>query len=1316
MKRLKYSVVFTLLMTAFGGLCVHAQTQTGLKSYIPPSPNAMTFMKYGEYPVNVSTGIPQIDIPLYTIAHDDYSYPVSASFHASGRTTAFNFSSLGMNWALQATGSVSREIRGKPDEGCTHYEQPASYYLPQSAHYQELLLQETSRDIDNSQNLLYDPEYDIYSVSVNGLSAKFIIRQSGVFFLTYFPYKVESVTGGFVVTDEKGVKYTFGADAGYGYNESSAGAGITSWFIRSIVTPKGSRLRFKYEGKNTYAGGFGLIGNFSYSDQVVIGDLPQPTGNDAEIPGYLGVKGIKRTNSNGGADYSICYPTEIDFDKGKLLFEYNAANLTLNTCKVTDPSGTVLKKIDFTYQSFIEGTSTELPNNNSRTIKNILFKDPADSVIEKYTFTYYPGQPSGIVEFGRGKDWWGYANGSSTLPSTVPVSSATLVTDLGGPYTQIVGCSGCREASLQPKLGGMIRQIYFPTGGNSEFVYESNLYTDINSNIKEGPGIRVKEIISNDAVGNKIKKSYKYGVGENGAGSLAWKPAGYDFYTIKFQHYVPFDHESSISSPTDWKSYRIRTYTSDPLPDLAAAYRMPVYYTEVAEYTSPVSGAATNGKTVFKYSVPTYAAPFTTLDANVAGVGELYPIGNFTYNEWSSPVLVEKTEYKYVAGGTPVYQPVVSQVNAYENFRTQNVQQVSIYRLYNFPWDDAGVVVNRKAERFLVSEPAPNYAIQANWKVFYPLDKTLISAIKKPTVETVTAYGATGTSITTSTEYKYDNTDHMLPTRVITQRSDGKSTVAYALYPQDYPAGNAFIDNLKSNNILAAPVETATLLNNGSSYTVLAGTATTYKTNNTGLPDKVYRLEAPVDLAQASFKFSNRAAGQLPFSGTAAAYGLDSRYKSQLTYNLFDAANNPLTITPENDIPVSYIWSYNRQYPVAEVKNANYALLETVLGAAALNTFSLNANPTAASVKSFLAPLRSDARLNNAEINTLTYDRLVGITSTQDNRGRETSYEYDTYKRLKLVRDNQSNIVKQMEYSFVNPAYFSVAKSGSYTRNNCGAGFNGSTITYTVPAGTYTSNVSQADADAQATTDLTTNGQAYANANGYCWQYENTAYSKVFVRECGTNLYGTNVTYTVPAGRYTSSVSQQDAQNKAIIDAETNGQEYANTNGQCLTYSEVYKNVAISNTFTKVCSFDDYGSTYYLVVPAAKYISTVSQADADNKAQAELATGQDYVNTNGTCSARTTYNVNGYTSINYDVVITFMNQNFQTRTYTVSPGSGSNINLTVPDNTYTVTFSVPSAPPSFQFRYTINGTTIQGYTATFTNISASGISTMTVTN
>jgi len=64
--------------------------------------------------------------------------------------------------------------------------------------------------------------------------------------------------------------------------------------------------------------------------------------------------------------------------------------------------------------------------------------------------------------------------------------------------------------------------------------------------------------------------------------------------------------------------------------------------------------------------------------------------------------------------------------------------------------------------------------------------------------------------------------------------------------------------------------------------------------------------------------------------------------------------------------------------------------------------------------------------------------------------------------------------------------YYNSQISAMATKNDCGAGSTGSTVTYTISAKKYSSTISQTAADNLATTDLNANKQAYANANGSC--------------------------------------------------------------------------------------------------------------------------------------------------------------------------------------------------------------------------------------
>jgi hypothetical protein len=175
--------------------------------------------------------------------------------------------------------------------------------------------------------------------------------------------------------------------------------------------------------------------------------------------------------------------------------------------------------------------------------------------------------------------------------------------------------------------------------------------------------------------------------------------------------------------------------------------------------------------------------------------------------------------------------------------------------------------------------------------------------------------------------------------------------------------------------------------------------------------------------------------------------------------------------------------------------------------------------------------------------------------------------------------------------------------SGACTKANCPEGYGGTEVIYTVEYGKYTSDTSQEDANMKADSDLTANCQQHANKNGECLPlYYSAERSEEFCRNnCPQGYEGSCVTYTVEAGKYTSAVSQEHADAQAEADLLASGQEYANSNGQCLM---LYYNMPLSGACTRNdCPEWHEGSTVSFSVPFAMFTSTVSQEDADAKAQ-----------------------------------------------------------------------------------------------------------------
>jgi len=190
-----------------------------------------------------------------------------------------------------------------------------------------------------------------------------------------------------------------------------------------------------------------------------------------------------------------------------------------------------------------------------------------------------------------------------------------------------------------------------------------------------------------------------------------------------------------------------------------------------------------------------------------------------------------------------------------------------------------------------------------------------------------------------------------------------------------------------------------------------------------------------------------------------------------------------------------------------------------------------------------------------ARMRSITYDPIIGKTSECDENNRITYYDYDNLGRLKFIKDANRNIVKMYEYNNVSASKQNGCPQTYYNKyiseifiKTCGAGYINDTVTYNVPANMFSSAISQADADVQAENYLLTNGQSYANSTGTCRPlYYNTQQSQTFTSEtCPPGYKGGSVTYTVPANRYSSLVSQTAANQLALDEIYANGQAYAN--------------------------------------------------------------------------------------------------------------------------------------------------------------------------
>lgn len=225
-------------------------------------------------------------------------------------------------------------------------------------------------------------------------------------------------------------------------------------------------------------------------------------------------------------------------------------------------------------------------------------------------------------------------------------------------------------------------------------------------------------------------------------------------------------------------------------------------------------------------------------------------------------------------------------------------------------------------------------------------------------------------------------------------------------------------------------------------------------------------------------------------------------------------------------------------------------------------------------------------------------------------------------KAMKDIEQNGQNWVNE-HGRCITILWYNVKKSKSFRKNDCDPDTEeGSLVTMTIEAGQFSSTISQEDADRKAEAELDAKGQDYANSHGTCntIKWYNDRKSKMFQKtDCEVTEVGSMVEYVVESGRFSSSVSKEDANQKALDALEAEGPGYANEHGTCET--NLWYNVEKSKVFYKNDCEDGFiGAPYTYTVEAGKYTSDVSQEDADKKALDDIEkNGQEQANLNGEC-------------------------------------------------------------------------------------------------
>lgn len=593
------------------------------RSITEPSPGAAALTKYGDSPPSMSSGIPDISVPVYVAHGHKLSIPIGLRYLPSGRRVDEISGWVGYGWSLHAGGVISRVMRGLPDENNNGFLQYASS-IPDAGGPIDPTIEY------NLANGLADMVPDLFYINMGPISGKFMFGNDGL------PHTIPGgdlqisadisgagATNTFTVTGADGTVYVFGGNA----TETSSVfqtkvPGITaytsSWYLTDIISQdKTDTIQFIYESDGGFA--FPQVSKSSILNYFNV-PIESTYHTDNEVTTES--ETFTHTVSN------VQFLREIVYSGGKLVF--NRSNTTIGYSQkkldrinvyAYDPVNDtyILQKgLNFTYGSFSSA------DGGTGRLKLVTFGEEG---LPGYSFSYVD-KP--VPSFGSySQDHWGFYNGAANT-SLLPEIS------VGG---NTLAAGNSREVNVSFTNVGMLTKITTPLGGETLYAYEPNEYWDnTNGLTKTAGGLRIAKIITVDPFSNiNDITSYDYVNPVSGKSSgVLLSPYGYSTVVSVDENGVDLYNCRIISAQHS---------------NLGVSSGGVVGYEYVKVYKGNDTSIA--GYTINHYNMP------------ADGTSDNFPFVPFNDTSWMRGQLLSVQQYKFVAPSN--YQLLKEITNVYNN-------------------------------------------------------------------------------------------------------------------------------------------------------------------------------------------------------------------------------------------------------------------------------------------------------------------------------------------------------------------------------------------------------------------------------------------------------------------------------------------------------------------------------------------------------------------------------------------------------------------------------------------------------------------------
>lgn len=1022
---------------------------------MPRTPEVAALEKFVEYPVGYNTGTVNINVPLYSLElKNNLELPINISYHTSGVKVTDVSGRVGLGWALNAGGCISRDMRGKNDETpysgfysfiCKHKD----YKFPKKIDpykYASLL--------DSIDRGIIDSEPDLFTVSLPAGSFKFFYGSDGEFHsIPACNMKISQTAldnangyGSWTITDEYGNKFIFGE-----YQNNSAievtenvengRRSVTSWKLLAIISAENKVLAsFNYKEKTYEKRNIFNIYKIYNCDGISW---------EQRYPGTESPEGLLTIFQNF-TFYEKDLSSIVLPGIGTVSFHTKKGN---NDCSLIDSialkdaiSGKILG-YNFVYE------------NDYRHFLTRIIRYGTDIMNESYRkFEYYNGLPYGNND--KGQDLWGYYNGKDNaylFPVEAYIKYPNKITHSDRYPNEKAIC-------------GSLKTIYYSTGGKTEFNYENNEvyvpYTETDYNVKSA----TDNIIADEK--NYIGTYFQQAVNEQVKIniSFALHPAGLITTTFELvdsmdniifkttdnslaysstrrpittkEGYYLFDYSTNtVLSPGKYR-WRVKYNTSHSLSIYPATITTK-YYKSVAKTHTTIRKKILGGLRIASI-------------INYGSLGEIIDTRRFAYEksdgtssgiEGPSPVFVRY--YKELHNmfsqnsGASIQNPVkigIEEINEQNlcRYNGSAIQYTDViedrivdgnairiaYHYFPYTFEHAlyGSELFKNSPYLLTfSDNSFSDGILSSRSLFMQKNNIFTKQQEENyNYENIGhpsgAYIQTGISLENivkgGEDFQMTASDKYFcgTYRLISAKAQPSTTCVMQIIGKDTLMNKTLTTycGYEDGYILPRQIETCV----GSSKVATTSFHYCFDYGNNSIMDSLKSrnyVGNPIEVTNSSL-------GKTKYKETKYELQNNSFYKpsetldicngdtTKIQYIEYDDYGNPLHIVVNDYIHHYYLWSYQGKYPIAEIIGNDYTSEE--VNSAVYSVFCLSSRNISDQLIPDIHKLRSDALqklLPKATVNTFTWGCMNSVASITNSAGVSTMYDYDTLGRLEQI-------------------------------------------------------------------------------------------------------------------------------------------------------------------------------------------------------------------------------------------------------------------------------------------------------------------------